>query len=566
MNRKKDDMFKKIKAHLWESLCISGIPWPVLIFKVLVKGKELYAMHIRGQPISLIGYNDRKSAFVLAGIGWFCILLLNIQRYSMGKKVTLLSWMIKLDYEPAKITSRKLRELYPPIDDRYLSKTYSGGILVGKDTHNTGLYVRYPISNENTLAGALFCGGPGTGKTTLMISTILSMQNSDTTMMVVDIKPEIYDKTVNPVIHSNVKKIDPFDRKSYGFNLYYGISKKASDDEIMSEIDAICRSLISCPPDSRNIFFYRSGRNIVSGVLFYKLKKDWSEGRESTFMDGITFLRMESIQNRITQIIDEAGDCPEYIRVIKLLKPYADKKGEAMEAIESTISESLKILDNNNIIWSLGDAPKMAAPPDLENSSLYLCVPEYHLDEYSMILRLISESIIRYCSKRPDNADHKILLYLDEFPRLHLDAQVVLQGIALGRSRGLITILAAQTLQQIKSSWKKEDAKTLFELCQLMCFLSCADEESAKILCNWVGKYHEEHIQYTEGSQTSSYSRSFNEKSILEPSDLMTIQDKGEAIVFAHNCMMRVSAQDARYYRIESLNKLSQECLAINRT
>ncbi|WP_022769384.1 type IV secretory system conjugative DNA transfer family protein [Butyrivibrio sp. NC2007] len=565
----------KKKTSLWECICISGLPWPGMVFGALVKAREFVTL-ARGHPGAINGPIDYKPAIAIAGIAWGCIFLLNIQRYSMGKTVTLFSWMINLDYEPVDISARRKRRLYPPIDEQFLSDTPDGGIIVGREVGGGkhSRYIVYPISPEkNTLAGALIDGSAGTGKTTLMISSIISMlKNPDISIFCIDIKPEIFDKCVDTHNPNGppVKKIDFFDRHSFGFDLYFSITEQSTDDEIMSEIDAICRSIISCPADSRNKFFYDSARNLMAGILYYVKVKALHEKRESTFMDGMDYLLMESVGDRIKQILEECSDRPEYIRVVKMLKPYADKKGEAFESIQATLFESLRIFMGSGARWALGDNPRMASPKDLETSSLFLCIPEFHLDEWSVIIRTISESIIRYGSKRPDNPKHKIMLYLDEFPRLNLSAKGgggcgILQLIALGRSRGCITILTCQSQQQILSAWKREDAKTLFELCQLMVFLSVTDSESAKEIAGWVGNYHEESVNYTENYQSSSYSRTFNDKPVITPDLLMNLQDKGEAVVFIHNKYMRTDAVAGRYYNIKELNDISQKCMAANR-
>jgi len=365
-----------------------------------------------------------------------------------------------MDYEPQKVTARKHRAMYPEIPSEYLSLNTSGGIVLGKQIGGKD-YVMYKISAiKNTLAGALFVGGPGSGKTTLMITTILEVLRRDDppiSAMVIDIKPEIADKTRMPD-DPNSKIVNPFDRMSYGFDLYYNLTPDSSDDEIMTTLDNICTSLIDCPPDSRDKFFYESGRTIAEAIMFYKLKKDWKESLDSTMMDGLDLLLSDDAASLVNKVLKETEDQPTYIRVRKLLKPYANKDGEAFQGIELAIRQSLKIFTYSNIRWFFGDNPKKVSPADLEKLSLYLCMPEYYLDDYYMVLKLISESVIKYCSTRPDNPKRKILLYLDEFPRLHLSATTVLQGIALGRSRGLITILAAQTTQQIMSAWKKEEA------------------------------------------------------------------------------------------------------------
>ena len=66
----------------------------------------------------------------------------------------------------------------------------------------------------------------------------------------------------------------------------------------------------------------------MKAVLFYTYKN----GR--SFMQGLDYLMNENISTLVSNTIEKTENKPEYRLVSKLLKPYADKQGEAFEGIE----------------------------------------------------------------------------------------------------------------------------------------------------------------------------------------------------------------------------------------
>ena len=170
--------------------------------------------------------------------------------------------------------------------------------------------------------------------------------------------------------------------------------------------------------------------------------------------------------------------------------------------------------------------------------------------------------IIQHCSGRTENA-HMLTLIIDEAARLGSINWV--SFLSTSRSRQCATILAFQSLTQMQTVWSKEEAKSLIELCRIVAVLSCTDTDTAQMLSGWAGTYKEEKKSHNMGGKNEgSYSRSFEEKKILEPADIMTLQETGEVILFIKGSYYRVPVEAARYFNIPELNQISQKCLEFN--
>ena len=129
----------------------------------------------------------------------------------------------------------------------------------------------------------------------------------------------------------------------------------------------------------------------------------------------------------------------------------------------------------------------------------------------------------------------------------------------------MATILAFQSLSQMQSVWSKEDAKSMIELCRIIAVLSCTDPDTAKMLSDWVGDYKEQRKSTNQGGRNSgTYSISYEDKKILQPSDILDLQEQEEVVLFIKGQYMRANAVKARYYNNKELNEISKKCLAIN--
>lgn len=544
----------KKKMSIWSIICCTGLPWLVIFITGGVYAVRKYDLRM-----------DDKTVMLIAGLGWFLILLKNLMFLNTSKKIGLFTWLEKCNNEPPAVSVRKKKAQYPDITPELLSDQ-PDGLVLGKKGKK---YVRVPLRKGNIL-NAVLMGAPGCGKSVLLLTMLLyqihhkpSPKEKEAgwermTFFVLDIKPELCRKSVKIRGNKRVHMMNPEDRKSYGWDPYYNLDANSSDDEVMSELELICRALVDAGKSEKNEFFYASARNIMQGVLFYTYR----QGR--SFMQGLDYLLDGSLEEVLKKTLEMSEGKMEYKVVRELLKPYAGKTGEAIQSVEMTLRQNLSIFTKQATRFFLDGNPKKASPLDLEEKiSVFFSIPETKIDEYKTLMRLVTMQIMQHCSGRSESA-HMLTLIIDEAARLGSINWV--SFLSTSRSRQCVTILAFQSLTQMQTVWSKEEAKSLIELCRVIAVLSCTDMDTAQMLSGWAGEYKDSKESYNLGNKQNegSYSQSFEDKKILQPADIMTLQETGEVILFIKGKYYRTSVEGARYYNIKELNEISQKCLAAN--
>ena len=555
---------KKRKRSAFELLWISGIPWYLVAVFVGIKIAEALAEQ-RGEVFIVQSFEDLKNILLFALVFWLYVVVMNTFWTNSDKKIGPFTWLEKYDHEPPSVTSRKRKAQYPDPGQEYLSDK-PDGLVLGRYGNR---FVRVPLRKGNIL-NAIIMGAPGCGKSVLLLTMLIYQLNhkptqkerdagwEPMTFFTLDIKPELCRKSTKIKGNRRVHMMNPVDRSSYGWDPYYNLKSDTSDDDVMSELDTICRALIDAGKGGeKNEFFYESARSIAKAILFYTYK----QGR--SFIQGLNFLTDGDLAEVVAGTLKKVEGRMEYKQVWRLLKPYEGKTGEAFEGIELAFRQSLPIFSNQSVQFFLDGNRKKASPLDLEEKiSVFFSIPETKIDEYKPLLRLVTMQVIQHCSGRPESS-HMLTLIIDEAARL--GSINWMSFLATSRSRQIATILAFQSLNQMETVWSKEEAKSLIELCRVISVLSCTDPDTAKMFSEWAGEYKEERKSVNKGGKNEgSYSSSFDDKKILQPSDIMNLQDLNEAILFLKGQYCRCDVSKAQYFNIKELNDISQECLAYN--
>lgn len=82
------------------------------------------------------------------------------------------------------------------------------------------------------------------------------------------------------------------------------------------------------------------------------------------------------------------------------------------------------------------------------------------------------------------------------------------------------------------------------------------------MICDWAGTYQEEHITTNMGKDRyGTYSKSYSDKKILEPSDLMKLKHNQEVVLFLDGQYYCADCKGAKYYNIKDLKNKSENCL-----
>lgn len=553
---------KKQKRTIWEWICVSGVIQATIVLVVSVIAETLLYQSINHTKMYITNPSDYKLAYIITPAFWVIVLGKNILWLNSNKKIGLMTWFGRYVYDPPDVTGRKYKAQHPKVDDKYLSNI-PDGLVLGRSGKK---YVRFPISKGHALS-SIILGTPGSGKSVLLLSLLIYQLNIATpkgkdrpTYFILDVKPELLKKSTYPN-NKYVKELSITNRGKYGWDVYYNLGKCATDDEILSELDVIARALIeeSKGGKGKNEFFYESARTIFKFLCLAKYKQGW------TFMRTIDHILESDMEKVVMETLEDAEDNIELLKVRRGLVAYSEKEGsEAFQGIELAFRQSMEVFQRDDTRYFLDTNSKKLSPLTLEEMiTVGFTIKSTQIKEYKTILRLVVMQLLQHCENRDEEDSHLITLIIDEAYRLGVINWV--DFLSVSRSKQVSCVLAFQSLSQMQNVWSKEEADSLIETVSAIAVLSCRSKTTAEMICSWAGDYQEEKISSNVGGkQDLTYSRTYDTKKVLEPVDLMQIQQNKEAILFLEGQYYRVDVDKARYYNIPELNSISKKCLAEN--
>lgn len=415
-----------------------------------------------------------------------------------------------------KESAQKRVAMYPKVPPELLSKEPEG-IILGKYRNR---YVR--ILLKDVYHYCIF-GGPGSGKTsTVLLDTLLAnfaTERNDFQTFCIDIKGEISQKSTY-AYDENVLIVNPSDRTSIGWDVYYRLHDNPSDDLIIEAIEEVSQALIisTNPKDS---FFVENARTMFTGLLVYYFKQGES------FIDSVNKILESEIKSLIAEIIKNSEPSDLHY---KYLAKFAGKDAESVEDCMVELTTSLSVFSKSDIRFCFRDNFQKASPYSFrEGKSVFLAIPEHMLESYKAIMRLCTVQTLKELERRSEEETKPILLIIDEFARLGR-MEGIFNALATLRSKKVMVMLAFQSLAQCEVIYSKEETRVLMENCRVKAICEVSDPTSAKAVQDWCGKYRDKK-ETLNGGKSRHKSYTYEDKPIVEPDDLITLVRKEEEIL-----------------------------------
>ena len=114
------------------------------------------------------------------------------------------------------------------------------------------------------------------------------------------------------------------------------------------------------------------------------------------------------------------------------------------------------------------------------------------------------------------------------------------------------------------SAFTENEVADLISNCPYIIVLSASSTKTQKSVCAWCGKYKVRKTSWSGGGKDRKTTVSYDEKDIVEPSDLMTLKNTGEAILITPYGYSRV--KKVPYYEDKLLKPMAEEIVKYNRT
>lgn len=454
------------------------------------------------------------------------------------------------------------------IPGEYLSSK-PDGFTIGKKGRR---YIRIPVDPRNILH-TLVVGSPGSMKSTTLLNALIynfnfAKKEEKMTVFAIDVKPELQRKSViyDPE-RGDVKVIDPSSKSPvfYGWDVYYGLDKTSSDDEVEARADMIARSLISCREGSDNSIFYSTAQNLMIAFLIY----GFFTGKG--FLDSMLQLMSVPMQDLVASVLSDTEMCTAHPKLRLILQAYDSGEGsnEMLKDVEATMHEKLRIFGVSSVQYMLRDNPRKASPQDLtDGTSVFLSLPDSLLKQYAPLINLITQQVISYLGSIPEwersEKDVPVIwLLIDEFGSIgHMDVE---GALARFRSRKICIWLCVQGLSQLDDTYGQYGRRSIVTDCECNLIFSSKDDTANRFFSDISGQYMETRIS-THHNGASSFSESRNISSeyrpVYEVSDFVQLRRDRKLICFVDGYHFYIDK--CPYFQIRELRELSDRIRSEN--
>lgn len=446
----------------------------------------------------------------------------------------------------------KKQAMYPTIPKQLLKKEPTG-IVLGKDK-KTGKYVCKDLDEDGHV---FLIGGSGSGKSSCnVIPTLLS--NSKARIFAVDIKGELSFKSVK-YGDENCLIFNPADRSKYGYNPFFNLNEDSGTQVILEVMQNIACSLIALPAGLKDPFWKNSARNLLVGLLIFYYKQGFVD-----FVDIIDEILGKPVKDSIQVVMETAKqNSVEYRYIVQ----FANMEDETLGGIVAEMNNHIVIFANDqDIRYAFKDNGCKLNPHMLEDGySIYLSIKEEKLSSYYDVMQLIINQTLMELERRPEDSE-PIIFCIDELPRILSAGKLdrLLDGARTLRSRKVCLFLITQSTEALMSSFTENEVADLIGNCPYVIVLSASSVKTQKSVCAWCGKYKVRKQSWSGSGKDRKISISYDEKDIVESSDLLTLKNTGEAILITPFGYSRV--KKVPWYEDKFLKPKAEEIIKYNET
>lgn len=437
----------------------------------------------------------------------------------------------------------KQKAMYPSVPKALLSKEPEGFIL-GKYKN---AYVRKLLFNDGHVC---IVGGSGTGKTTCyIIAEILA--NQKVSIFAFDLKGDISRKAVKYGAE-NVRIVNPHDRSTYGYDPFFLLNEHSTPQQIDEVMKTIAASLIPLPPDVKEPFWKLSSRTLLVGMMTYF----YNQGHHDliSIFEKIKECPMQDIIQKVVETCKPSSN--EY----KYLIGFQGMAEDTFTGIAAEIDTHILVFTiNEDVKYAFKHNPHKVHPGMLEEGyQIFISIKETALTAFYDVNQLIMNQTLSYLESRPEDSE-PILFILDELPRLVSSGKLekLMDAVKTLRSRKVTLVMALQSVEGLMTAYSENEVSDLLSNCSYIAVLSATTPKTQKMICDWCGKYLAKKTSWNGTGKDRRMTVSYDEMNIVEPSELLTLTNTGEAILITPYGYFRV--KKAPYYQDKKLDPIAEE-------
>ena len=386
------------------------------------------------------------------------------------------------------------------------------GIIFGRKGRNKVVYS--PTDAE----GCVFVGaGTGCGKTASL--GIPTLRAWDGTSFTIDISGDICKNSNMP----NKLIFEPENNDTTPYNIF-GVIDELTD--VDSQNEALEQLAFLLMPEYPNMndnskFFLSNGRKILTSALiaFYHQGFDFIQ---------ICELIVGGSWQELFKKIDDIGND----NAIIYINSFVGASEQNTSGCKQSCDDALKLFATNAKIKNCVRRPKeneIAIVPELiEEHNIFIIVDDPKLALYAPLLNVIVSQQMQYISNRTVDKNSKtILLFLDEYASLHIDAQIILEALRKYRKRKCRLMILTQNLADFDILYGHDTTRALLANTRFKVLLGGLGEvESQKFFADLIGYKETKKRSFSRSSNSYSITETEDKEYIIAPAELDRMGDK----------------------------------------
>lgn len=405
---------------------------------------------------------------MLAALQSSIVTIMNIRNWIAGEREfgPFSVYNSELRFE-RKLPLKERKEIRPlPSENLYLQ--WEPGIQFGRFGKK---YIGKPQSMEGHV---LVVGQPGTGKSTAFAIPTISRWTGG--MFCIDIKGEL---SKNVPFRNNTFIVDPEDESAYGYDPFEDL-RKVSENERVHYMNGILYSLLPDSPDGKDIFWTQSARRYLAGAYFWGLYEDMS------FIEINAKIYSTSADDMIRQVMN-SGCSVAKAHMVHIEEEQEKTRGSILQ----NAMNAIEIFATDYKIMELMTRKKTVNPEMLlMGSRIFVKISDDKIESWRPFLTIMTNQFIRGMTRFPDGGNQKILVLLDEFPRLGKIVSIV-DGMATLRSKGCSFCLLVQSYSQIDKIYGEIERRIILDNTAYKLIMSIMDPKMAEETSQMIGQHYE---------------------------------------------------------------------------
>lgn len=379
-----------------------------------------------------------------------------------------------------------------------------------------------PTDNEGSIG---IFSATGTGKTSAIgIPTLRSWTGTSFT---IDISGDIC-KNCPTIPHKLI--YEPEDPKTEPFNIFGCIDDLNDIEERHEALTQLAFLLIPDNPNANENakYFTDNGRKILTASLiaFYDLGKDFIEICEKI---------VGSSYKELFRAIDFTNNASAMLYI----NSFEGVSEQNISGCKQSCDDAITLFATNSKIKKSVRRPKdgenAIEGKKIEKNNIFIIVDDPKLELYSPLLNIITSQQMQYISNRKVTDKSKsILLVLDEFASLKIDAETILGALRKYRKRKCRIMIMTQNLADLDILYGNDTTRAIMSNLKFKILLGGLGEtESQKYFADLIGYKDTIKHSTSSNSHTTTQTQSESKEYKIEPSELDR-QGKDVAILI-HN-------------------------------